>query len=312
MSDLENFTTALLDALESDAVAERYRLMFQSLIHECLDPMNNKLFEALLEQQKAMTTLKAQNTEQEKSIVSLKREVHLLHCKVDDLEQHGRKSSVRIFGVPESGEQSVDKKLTSLFNQRMNVKPPVKLEEIEVCHRFGRPPNQTASHQPRDSVDARDDQSLEEVSERAHRPGPRPIICEFASRRIKARVMAERKSLKPTESPVNDSDDGEAPTCPPLDQPKIYMADDLTMARAKLAYLARELKRSKKIADTWVFDCRVMIKNLYNRISQVDSIADLEKYEWNPTWWWLVPIVLNLNSIIIAEVIECPPNKWCC
>ena len=57
------------------------------------------------------------------------------------------------------------------------------------------------------------------------------------------------------------------------------MADDLTRASAKLAYLARELKRSKKIADTWVFDCRVMIKNLYNRISQVDSIADLEKYQ---------------------------------
>ena len=164
----------------------------------------------------------------------------------------------------------------------MKVKPPVKLEEIEVCHRLGRPPNQAASHQPHDGVNARDDQSLE-VSERAHRPGPRPIICKFASRRIKARVMAERKSLKPIEAPVNNSDDGEAPDMPPLDQPKIYMADDLTRASAKLAYLARELKRSKKIAYTWVFDCRVMIKNLYNSISQVDSIADLEKYRWNLT-----------------------------
>ena len=82
-----------------------------------------------------------------------------------------------------------------------------------------------------------------------------------------------------SEAPVNDSDNGEAPDMTPLDQPKIYMADDLTRTRAKLAYLARELKRSKKIADTWVFDCRVMIKNLYNRISQVDSIADLEKYQ---------------------------------
>ena len=90
MSDLENFTTALLNALENEAVAERHRLMFQSLIHECLDPINNKLSEALFEQQKAMTTLRAQNTEQEKSIVSLKREVYLLHSKIDDLEQHGR------------------------------------------------------------------------------------------------------------------------------------------------------------------------------------------------------------------------------
>ena len=62
---------------------------------------------------------------------------------------------------------------------------------MEVCHRLGRPPKQAAPHQPRDGVDAPDDQSLE-VSERAHRPGPRPIICKFASRRIKARVMAER------------------------------------------------------------------------------------------------------------------------
>ena len=53
MSDPENFTTALLNALESDAVAEKYQLIFISLIHECLDPTNNKLFEALFGQQKA-------------------------------------------------------------------------------------------------------------------------------------------------------------------------------------------------------------------------------------------------------------------
>ena len=151
----------------------------------------------------------------------------------------------------------------------MKVKPPVKLEENEVCHRLGRPPNEAASHQPRDGVDARDDQSLE-VSESGHRPGPRPNICKFASWRTKARVMVERKSLKPTEAPVNDCQWRWSPRHAPLDQPKIYMANDLTRARAKLAYLARELKRSKKIANMWVFDCRVMIKTLYKSISGFD------------------------------------------
>ena len=68
----------------------------------------------------------------------------------------------------------------------MKVKPPVKLEEIEVCHRLGRPPNQAASHQPRDGVDARDDQSLD--SERTV-----PIVGALDRSSVKSRAEGSRR-----------------------------------------------------------------------------------------------------------------------
>ena len=53
------------------------------------------------------------------------------------------------------------------------------------------------------------------------------------------------------------------------------MSDDLTKRNATLAYKAHLAKRNNEIQDTWVYDCKIMIKNMYGRISQIKSEADL-------------------------------------
>ena len=58
----------------------------------------------------------------------------------------------------------------------------------------------------------------------------------------------------------------------------VYISDDLTKNRAKLAFCARELKREKLIADTWVFDCSIFIKDNAGHIKKVTNQDDLRKY----------------------------------
>ena len=59
------------------------------------------------------------------------------------------------------------------------------------------------------------------------------------------------------------------------DGEKVNMSDDLTKRKATLAYKARLTERNNEIQDTWVYDCKIMIKNMYGRISQIKSEADL-------------------------------------
>ena len=73
--------------------------------------------------------------------------------------------------------------------------------------------------------------------------------------------MAERKKLKTLKNPR-----------------PIYIQDDLTALRATMAFMARQLRNQGKINDTWIFDSRVLVKDLHNRIKQVNGLSDLNAY----------------------------------
>ena len=101
---------------------------------------------------------------------------------------------------------------------------------------------------------------------------------------------------------------------------KIYIHDDLTKRGANLAYKARQLKNSKKIFDTWVSNCKIVVKDNYNRISLVNDTQDLLKFEndqaraWHvmPEWhlgyscihirqWlWFMDIDLKTSLIVLC------------
>ena len=115
--------------------------------------------------------------------------------------------------------------------------------------------------------------------------------------------MAARKRLKPkahqdTISPDAESDDNEEnydgeedPNQVPLPQ-TIYIADDLTRNRAKIAFRARQLKWDGKLRDTWVFDCSIMIKDNTGKVSKVTSIDDLNIY-WIRSYWYPMFVLPN-------------------
>ena len=112
-------------------------------------------------------------------------------------------------------------------------------------------------------------------------------LVKFVSRRSKERVTTERRNLlnrKPGElRPGRENDEARGEDHMDAvngdteqELPKVYITDDLTKARASLAYQTRVLKRSKRILDTWVINCKVMIKKSHGHISQVKSSRDLQ------------------------------------
>ena len=238
---MENFSLNFLEALNDVNIAKKLRDVLFGGFKEMCQTM----------EQNIVSSLRAEIKKRDDQIVTLKAEITALKTKTDDMEQWTRRGSMRIQGIPESTPGSLDDKLLFLFNTRLKIQPPIAKEEIEVAHRLPRggavPPQDGAA------ADGND-------------PDPQPpttIIVKFVSRRTKEIVMGKKSDLKKIKQTGERS---------------IYFQDDLTAIRAKLSFNARQLKRDKKIADTWVINSKVMVKDLRNRIKNVKCQDDLDKF----------------------------------
>ena len=99
----------------------------------------------------------------------------------------------------------------------------------------------------------------EDIS-RSHRVGqpvndgkPRPVLVKFTSYRARQKLFLKRSKLKGAKG-VNAN---------------VYINEDLCKARADLAYKARTARRQKLIADTWVFDGEVFVKDSAGNVRTV-------------------------------------------
>ena len=263
---MEDFNINLVSALRDPDV--------KTLLTDIFRTANKQTNEAIQDLQNTVVKLHADLKSRDDTIAHLKSENSLMQERIDDLEQYSRKSSIRVFGIPESTQGSTDDKLLQLFNTVMEVDPPVSIEDIEVSHRIGKPqapappptdPGSSANSDGSQAASASDGDSHGQTSTSK----PRTIIARFASRRVKARVMGAKKELRLIRS--KDLDDDMLAQFPH----HVYISDDLTQRRARLAYKARVLVREKKISSTWVFDGRVLIKNNYNRIDEIKRESDI-------------------------------------
>ena len=59
----------------------------------------------------------------------------------------------------------------------------------------------------------------------------------------------------------------------------IYITDNLTKFRATLPYKARIAKYEGHIADTWVYDCKVLIKDNRSGIYLIKSQEELNSHK---------------------------------
>ena len=84
-------------------------------------------------------------------------------------------------------------------------------------------------------------------------------MTRFSSDKARDAVYHARTGLK-----VYNSQNREAP---------VFVNDDLTNRRAKLAFGCRKLKKENKIADTWTNNGKVVMKDLTGKISEVGGPA---------------------------------------
>ena len=253
---MENFKENFLSILEDAEAVTRLQLIFEPMFKTLLSPLSSKMNDTIQMLSQTVANLKKENESKDAQMKDLQDEVNLMQTRIEDLEQHGRKDSIRIFGLSECTPGSTDEKVLRLCNDRMQLQPPLSVDEIAISHRVGK--SQEATDDPDDTRPAR----------------PRPLLVKFSTRRSKNRVMATKKSLK---LPSQEETDEEEYAKLVADGTHIYIADDLTKARAYLAFKAREAKRNGELLDTWVIDCKVMVKDRRSRIRNVKSLEELAR-----------------------------------
>ena len=85
-------------------------------------------------------------------------------------------------------------------------------------------------------------------------------------------------------------------------------SDDLTKARAALAYQARQARPQGSITETWIYESKIIIKDNRSRIHQVTSLADLQEQVKNSTWRhmkiiWIINILFP-KTLAISPIPE--------
>ncbi|ELU01798.1 hypothetical protein CAPTEDRAFT_203166 [Capitella teleta] len=171
-------------------------------------------------------------------IAELKAEINALKTKTDDNEQYSRRTSVRFVGVAEpSTNDKPEAEVVKILHQ-VGLQPV-----IQRCHRVG-PVSTSSSGSPQVHVPPRP-------------KGPRAIICQFTGQ-DKLDVMRIRKDIQRA-------------------FPDVAVFEDLTRARASLAYEARKLKKDNRIDKIWTSDGKVIVKDLNGTIHLIRSLDDLTK-----------------------------------
>ena len=60
---------------------------------------------------------------------------------------------------------------------------------------------------------------------------------------------------------------------------KVFINEDLTKSRSKLAYEARRLKKENKINDCWTASGRILVKDRQDKIVQICSDNDIKQFD---------------------------------
>jgi hypothetical protein len=171
--------------------------------------------------------LKAEVIELKKQIIQRDLRIQRLEESLDEMEQYQRRNNIRISGIPEEAGEDTDKLVVKLAE---TLGCSVTEADIDRSHRVG-------SRDLGSGV------------------GPRPLLVKFVSYKSKRSLITSRKELKSKRGnliyPALKWNSG---------QGKIFINDDLTTARARLAKEARDRKKRGDLQDTWVRDGVVFVK----------------------------------------------------
>lgn len=239
------FALDLIAALQDSAVVDAFRKARIVDYENIADCVTAKLSKRLKKMEDEIAAKDAK-------IESLEKRIEELETKADDQEQYSRRTSVRIYGIPETPGENLNSVASALFDE-MGLMPTVNR-----IHRVGAP------HKPVQSSESSDSHETSEpnADSTPNNPSPRPILCQFVSYPDKAQVMMNRSKLA-------------------TNYRKVFVNEDLTRVRAKILFQARELKRKGMIRECWSYDGRIAVKDLKNKIIPIRKLTDLDRVKQN-------------------------------
>ena len=170
----------------------------------------------------------------------------LLQNRIDDLEMYSRRSCIRIFGVPENNfdKANTDEAILEIAEK---IEVPLKAGDIAVSHRVGKIPE-------------------EDNDPTKPKPKPRPIIARITNYNLRHRLIKECRNL-PKVKDIRD------------DMKNVFINQDLTKTRNKLAYEARQMVKSENAKATFTWDGKIFVvdnDDVKHKITCLDDLINLK------------------------------------
>ena len=107
--DDDTYRLRLIEAFKDEQVIRQLQL--------ALKPLFDPLQQSIQQLTDLNAHLRQELAKRDQTISCLTQELEAQKIKFDDLEQHGRKGSIRIFGLPEETSGTVDEKVLELCNE---------------------------------------------------------------------------------------------------------------------------------------------------------------------------------------------------
>ena len=230
MTSLEDIKKSLENlATKNDicSLKNDFKIVMEKLTTR-MDHLESRCFEA----EKAVDGAIAQCARLEKENTVLKDELnsHRQHIKKlsadqNDREQYDRRWNLRVYNAKESGGETAEectRATCEIFTQLIGVRTTEA--DLEACHRVG-PPRQDK---------------------------PRPIIARFVNRKLRDRVLTDRKKLK---------------------SKGVSVDEDLTSANFKLA---KEVYKHSASLSSWTSNGKVLCKLKNGKTVRVPFGSDVD------------------------------------
>ena len=126
----DHFILCLTTALNAPDIRDLLKDITKPSREEFADMISSELHRQLKPMRDALSAKDAE-------IADLKKTISVMSTQMDDLEQHGRRDSLRIAGIPESDNDDTDSAVLKI-SSAIEVDPPVQPSDIAVSHRLGK------------------------------------------------------------------------------------------------------------------------------------------------------------------------------
>ena len=187
-------------------------------------------------------------------------QIEVLSNRVDELEQYTRRDDVLLSGLP-TKQKSFAQALKGHSSQTGEHTPIEEVESLE-C--------QVLSFLKVKGIELHSDEisAIHPLKPKNPKQIP-PIVIRLISRKTKERLMKNSFKLKNSEKEKEER------------KPMVFINEHLTTKNANIARMARELKKTNKIAGTWTRNGSVFIKKeLQNgnmTVKVIKSVCELEQ-----------------------------------
>ena len=174
--DEADFARAFLVALSDDSVVNKLSEVVTRPMKFDLDNLFDSNTKVLAELQKfselniclrkEVAELRDVIKQRNHTIEQLQMKLSTAEEMLDEQEQYSRRNSLRVSGIPEEPDETLENKVIDIFNKRLKFVPPMTENDLDRIHRVGKP---------------------------AARSTPWQILIKFATYGSRQRVYKERK-----------------------------------------------------------------------------------------------------------------------